>query len=456
MWRTPRKVLHLPAEERVCRGYTLHNRTTVLNNKRVLFVNSCMVNNAELITQECFSRGSTLRGLDQRLLAQEVSTFAADLRDHGYKDSTVRQKVRVAEHFGKWLCDRNISVWEMEDGVVAKFLGIKLSPEVRRVRDVALRQFLEHLHRQGVGAPHSSGQLDGGLLVDFRRYLAEERGLSQNTMNGYLVWIRRFLAANPCAGPSALQELDPRIIGRFVHHHAGVVSAGTLKSTVSALRCFFRFLRLRGDIDRDLAGAVPTVAYWRFSTLPKFLSREKIDKLLVSCDQSTATGRRDYAILLLLARLGLRSGEIVRLELDDIDWDAGELTIRAKDGREDRLPLPSDAGKALAEYIRHVRPSCSTRRVFVRRRAPIVALADHSAIRMIVCRALARAGISQPHGGPHMLRHSLATAMLRNGASLAQIAEILRHREPDTTRIYAKVDLEALRELAQPWPGSKT
>ena len=221
----------------------------------------------------------------------------------------------------------------------------------------------------------------------------------------------------------------------------------------TALRGFFRFLRFRGEINSDLAAAVPTVADWRLSGLPKYLEPEKVERLLQNCDQSTAIGQRDYAILLILARLGLRAGEIVAMTLDDIDWEAGVITIRGKGSRRDQLPIPQDVGEAFVAYLRYGRPQCATRRVFIRARAPRIGFSGSAAIDDIVRRALARAELNPIHKGAHLLRHSLATKMLHRGVRLAEISEILRHSSPTTTEIYAKVDLAALNKLAQPWPG---
>jgi integrase len=189
------------------------------------------------------------------------------------------------------------------------------------------------------------------------------------------------------------------------------------------------------------------------ASLPRALSSEEVQHLLAHCERHTAVGRRNWAILLLLARLGLRAGEVVGLAFEDLDWEAGELRIRAHGGNSDRLPIPQDAGAALADYLRHARPACSSRRVFVRMRAPHRGFASSVAICCIVRRALERAGLNPAHKGAHLLRHSVATQMLRQGASLAEIGELLRHRSPQTTMIYAKVDLDLLRPLALPWPG---
>jgi len=199
---------------------------------------------------------------------------------------------------------------------------------------------------------------------------------------------------------------------------------------------------------------VPRVADWRLATLPKSITSDQVERLLEACDRRNAVGRRDYAILLMLARLGLRAGEIVAMDLEDLDWDTGELVVRGKGGRRDRLPLPRDVGAAVAAYLRLGRPTCSTRRVFIRMRAPLRGFANSIAICTIVERALTRAELDPPRKGAHLLRHTLACTMLRGGASLAEIGEILRHRSPDTTAIYAKVDVTALRALAPAWPRS--
>jgi site-specific recombinase XerD len=222
---------------------------------------------------------------------------------------------------------------------------------------------------------------------------------------------------------------------------------------VTALRSFLRFLYQRGDITSDLASALPSVANWRLSHLPKSLLPEQVERLLASCDRQTAIGRRDFAILLLLARLGLRAGEVVALTLEDLDWEAGAFTVHGKGNRREQLPLPEDAGDALVDYLRHGRPPCTSRRVFIRGRAPHQGFSSSVAVCDVVRRALVRAGLNPPFKGAHLLRHSLATSMLRGGASLGEIGDILRHCRPETTQIYAKVDLDALRALTPPWPG---
>jgi integrase/recombinase XerD len=220
----------------------------------------------------------------------------------------------------------------------------------------------------------------------------------------------------------------------------------------TAFRSFFRYLFQKGQLRVDLAASVPTVAYWRLSTVPKYLAPKEVERVLKACNRRTATGRRDYAVLLLLARLGLRAGEVVALQLDDLNWRAGEILVRGKGLFHDRMPLPSDVGRALAVYLRRDRPPCRTRRVFICMKAPRRGFADPSTLTTIVRRALDRADLHPAFKGAHLLRHSLAPSMLHSGATMGEIGEVLRHRISNTTEIYAKVDFNGLRSLAHPWP----
>lgn len=221
----------------------------------------------------------------------------------------------------------------------------------------------------------------------------------------------------------------------------------------TAMRSFLQYARYRDYIRADLAACVPCVADWSSASIPKSLPLKHVKGVLASCNRKTAIGRRDYAILLLLARLGVRAGEVVSLELEDIDWEAGYLTVRGKGDRSAQLPLPADVGKAIAAYLKNGRPRSKSRCVFLRGHAPAFSFKSSQAVSTLVRHALARAGIKCPRKGAHQFRHTLATEMLRQGASLAEIGELLRHRHPQTTSIYAKVDLPSLRTLALPWPG---
>jgi site-specific recombinase XerD len=270
-----------------------------------------------------------------------------------------------------------------------------------------------------------------------------------------LPFTRRFLAERFRDDDLCLEALTASDISGFVMRNARSMTPKRAQLMVSSLRSFLRFLVQVGEIEPQLADCVPTVADWRLATVPKHLSEEEVERLLSACDQRTSVGRRDYAILLLLARLGLRASEVVKLELDDIDWRSGEIVVRGKGSIHDRLPLLRDVGESLVTYLRHDRPQCASRRVFLRVKAPRRGMGGPSTICTIVRQALKRAGLEPAFKGSHLLRHSLATGMIRRGATLAQIGDVLRHHSPQTTEIYAKVDTPSLRALAQPWPTTE-
>jgi site-specific recombinase XerD len=226
-----------------------------------------------------------------------------------------------------------------------------------------------------------------------------------------------------------------------------------LQLVTTALRSFLGFLAQAGLTTVNLAATVPTVCNRHGTELPQYLEAEQVDKLLKGCNQDTPAGRRDYAVLLLLVRLGLRAGEVARLNLEDINWETGVVLVRGKSAREDRLPLPPQVGQALARYLKEDRPGSPSRRVFLRAKAPRQGFSSSVAICNILERALIRVDLHPEHKGAHLLRRSLATQMLRGGASLTQIGQVLRHQLVQTTEIYAKVNIAALRALAQPWPG---
>jgi site-specific recombinase XerD len=263
---------------------------------------------------------------------------------------------------------------------------------------------------------------------------------------------RRFIVERFGDAPICVRDLAPDDISRFLLRHAHSGSPAMAKMMVTALRSFFRYLFLSGQTESNLAGAVPSVPDWRLAELPKYLTPEEVERVVHAYEQDSPAALRNRAILLLLARLGLRAGEVIALELDDVDWRVGELKVRGKGGQHDRLPLPADVGLAIANYVRHHRPHCSTRRIFVLSKAPYREFAHSTSLSSIVRRAINRVGLHPHFKGAHVLRHSLATGMLRSGASLDEIGEVLRHRAAHTTAIYAKVDIQGLRSLALPWP----
>jgi len=288
----------------------------------------------------------------------------------------------------------------------------------------------------------------------FTVYLADEQGLAQVTVSDLVPRVHRFVRWKAGSGSFVPQKLRAADVTRYISERAAQVRPSTMRGEALALRHFFRFLRLRGDVTIDLVPVIPKIAGWKLAWLPKFISAAEVRQILRTCDRSTATGQRDYAMLILLARLGLRAGEVAAMTLDDIAWDAGEILVRGKGLRRDRLPLPHDVGAALARYLKEVRPRSLSRHVFLTTKGPLRGIAP-AGVSGTVKRAILRSGIKTPSCGAHLLRHSLATDLLRRGAPMEEIAELLRHRHLETTAIYAKVDLVALRALAQPWPGAR-
>jgi site-specific recombinase XerD len=386
-------------------------------------------------------------------LGLHLDSFAGWLSEQGYPRQTGMQKLRLFALLSRWFEQKKISIQQLNEQRIEQFLRTQRK-QLRRRRQVqhTLTQLLRHLRRLRVIPDRQPPQAESPtdrLMHDYGRFLAQERGLSQATLDNYLPTVRRFLVHAFGTRTLRLDQIGASAINGFILRDKSTFSPKRVQLTTSALRSFLGFLYLRGQLAVPLAAAVPTVATWRLSELPQFLEPRQVQQILQSCDRSAPSGRRDYAALLLLARLGLRAGELVHLRLEDINWSSGE----GKSSREDRLPLPPDAGRALATYLQQDRPSCSSRRVFIRMKAPHVGFSTSVAICDIVRRALRRARLQPGRKGSHLLRHSLATQMLRGGASLTQIGQILRHQLPQTTEIYAKVDLTALRAIAQPWPG---
>jgi site-specific recombinase XerD len=287
----------------------------------------------------------------------------------------------------------------------------------------------------------------------YEQYLREARALARATIVNYVPFIREFLEDRFRHGRVRLSRLCAGDVVRFVQRQAARLHLKRAKLMTTALRSFLHYARYRGEVTLDLAAAVPVVANWSMASIPRAIAADQVRQLLVSIDRRTAIGRRDYAILLLLARLGLRASEAAFLELDDIDWKTGRLYVSSKGAQRLELPLPTEVGKAIVAYLRWGRPHSTSRRVFLRAKAPIRGFRGACGVGSIVRHSLKRAGIQTPTTGAHQFRHGLATEMLRQGASLSEIGQLLGHRHPQTTKIYTKVDLKALRTLALPWPG---
>lgn len=408
------------------------------------------------MTDQFFSNPAALARLHAGPLGPHIDLFANLLSKRGYAKTTICRHLEVVANLSHWLEEQAFRVGDLDEERLSRFE--KQAPRsrdfVRRIQ-AAVPILLEHLREIGVVAesePLPPGSALDCALHDFSQYLARQRSLAQTTITRYRRVIRDFLGERFGSGPIVPAELSAADVRQFVLRRAQAGGGATARQVASALRSFLRGLRLQGEIDTDLAAAVPALAT-RPVKLPESLEPEQTRQLLASCDLRSAKGLRDYAILLLLARLGLRAGEVVGMRLSDLDWCSGELIVRGKGMRCDRLPMLQDIGEALVAYLRQGRPRCSSPLVFLRLRAPYRGLAQASSVASIVRRALQRAGLDPRHKGAHLLRHTLATEMLRRGASLRQIAQILRHRDTQTTEIYARVDLGALRDLAQPWPG---
>lgn len=391
-------------------------------------------------------------------LAAHISRFAASLREQGYTSDSVHRQVLIAVGFSQWLKRQQVAL----PGITSEHPPRYLRYRARRARpsqgDAAALNHLLALLR-GHGAIPAE-RIPARRLTPRERcteayelYLREVRGLAEATIVNYVPFVREFLKDRFGDGPLTLSQLCASDVARFVQQQASHLHRKRAKLLTTALRSFFRYARYLGTTKLDLAAAVPAVVDWSMSSIPRAIAAEQVYRLLASIDRRTAMGRRDYAILLLLARLGLRSGEVASLELDNIDWNAGQLSVRGKSGQRSELPLSTEVGEAISAYLRHGRPQSTSRRVFLRAKAPIRGFRGASGVGSIVRHRLQRAGLDAPTTGAHQFRHGLATQMLRQGASLDEIGEVLGHHNPQTTAIYTKVDLEALRALAMPWPG---
>jgi site-specific recombinase XerD len=313
---------------------------------------------------------------------------------------------------------------------------------------------LEYLRANGVVPPEPSGVVTPleHLVGDYRDWLVHERGLALITVRASEHLARRFLTERVSFDdPCGVERITGGELNGFLLRECARVSVGSAACCTYRLRSLLRYLAVRGLADPGLAEAVPRVARWREATIPTFPTRPDIDRILESCDQACATGARDYAVLLLLARLGLRAVEVSRLQLDDLDWRAGNITVDGKAHRRDQLPLPSDVGEAIVAHLKHRGSQRRERSVFLTVHAPIRAL-EPSGVRTIVRNACRRAQVE--HVPAHRLRHALASDLLRGGASMIDISQVLRHNQLESTAIYAKVDLARLRLAASPWPGA--
>jgi site-specific recombinase XerD len=381
--------------------------------------------------------------------------FGAELARQGYTRISARYQLQLMAHLSRWLADKGLDSTGLTPATIEAFVTVRRAAGYTNYRSPkAVGPLLEYLRGLGVlplpplAVPATPVD---AVLERYRHYLTVERGLVTSTARGYADNVRPFLAERAAANGLDLEHLTAGDVSAFVLAECPRRSRGSAKLLVTALRSLLGFLHVDGVLEESLQAAVPSVAGWRLSGLPRALEPDQVRRLLDSCDRRTTVGRRDFAVLTVLARLGLRAGEAACLELDDIDWRVGAVVIRGKGNRQERLPLPTDVGESVAAYLRRGRPrSAEGRQVFVRVRAPHRALTA-AGVTQVVVAAGRRAGLGKLRA--HRLRHTAATEILRAGASLVEVSQVLRHRSLLTTAIYAKVDRESLRVLARTWPG---
>jgi integrase/recombinase XerD len=398
------------------------------------------------------------RCMDAGTLGAFVEEFTNYLTSLGHTRLTVTAYGDGARHFAEWLQRCDIAAADIDDVVMARFArhrcactGCRQHHQLSAKYVRRVRRFVTFLVERGVAKPAVPvARLSNPRIVEFQDWLRHHRGISERTIDRHGRMITRLL---PGLGADP-ERYDAELVRRVIVAEAQRSSRPYIKTMMSALRGYLRFLAARGACRPWLDRAVPTIPQWRLSALPRYLPPGEVERLIASCDLTKPHGIRDKAILLLLARLGLRAGDILDMRLEDIVWNEGALRVRGKARREVRLPLPQDAGDALVDYLERARPLVDDDRIFLRSSAPYRPLASSCAISDVVRLALKRAGITDPPSrGANLLRHSAATGMLRAGATLEAVGAVLRHRSADTTAHYAKVDITSLRQIAQLWPG---
>jgi len=395
-----------------------------------------------------------------------AEALARRLRDLGYAAGTIRGYLSCVAHFAHWSSGERLGLESIDEGAVSRFLGHHLpvcrcAPRCRRAREevrAALVHLLSVLRTNGV-SPEKPSRLPSATAVEldvFGTYLTEVRGLRMVTRDTHLQYVRDFLLDRFGFGDVEIGSLEPADIVQFIMGYTAGWKPGSVRTVCNSLRSYLRYKAVVGTHTGALIAAIPCVAQWRLAGLPKALSALEVQTLLSAFDRKTVGGRRDYAIARCYVDLGLRTSEIVRLQLDDFDWREGTVHVRGKGRRTDVLPLPETTGRAIMAYLRKGRCETASRALFLRLRPPLGRAAGSETIRASVQNAAKRCGLCARLTGPHVLRHTLATRLVRSGASIKEISDLLRHRNLDTTTIYAKVDIEALSTVAAPWPGSRT
>jgi integrase/recombinase XerD len=386
-----------------------------------------------------------------------VSVLVDELASLGYTRTSATAQMQLAAHLSRWLAAEGKALSDVTSEVIDLFLLERRRSFTSHYSKRSLAPTLSCLRRLGVlpaARPIAAPEDATDVLLDrFSRYLASERALTAPVVRAYAHWVRPFVTEVLCAGGvERVGDLGAAEVAAYLATRLPALSRKSAQMSACALRSLLRFLHSRSMVPADLSGVVPPVALWRLSGLPKALSAQEIAALLDACDRSDPTGMRDVAMITMMCRLGLRCAEIADLRLDDIDWSGGTFTVRGKAGRTDRMPLPQDVGQALVDYLKARRPTIGSRSLFVRVRAPFTPL-QASSVSCVVARAARRAGLGTVHG--HRLRHTAATETLNAGATLEEVAQLMRHEGISTTVIYAKTDRNRLANLARPWPSTE-
>lgn len=407
--------------------------------------------------EELFVRPAAQVRMHGGPLGEHIDAFVDTLAAKGYARDSRRRAAWLVGDFSRWLLRRGIAASAINQECADNFLRGRRRRRTPRYEDrPTLLRLLTHLaHGSVIAVAVAERALTATeqLEAEYVAYMRRERNLAPTTILSNRMGARHLLRSLFADGAVTFETVTAQDVVAHVTRVTRTCRPNSACRVIGGVRAFLRFALYRGLLGADLSVFIPAPAVWSQSSIPRALQDDQVLRTLAHCDPTTANGCRDYAIILILARLGLRAGEVVSLQLEDIDWHAGELKVRNGHTRVDRMPIPHDVGEALAQYLRKARPRCSSRHVFVRAQAPRQGFSSGSAIATIVRRALQRADLDPPSKGAHALRHSLATRLLREGASLPEIGEVLRHRQQQTTTIYAKVDLGSLRAIAASWPG---
>lgn len=409
----------------------------------------------DIMLERCFRKASTVRRLRGGPAGSTLDGFAESLLAKGYspKARATGGYLYAADHLADWAARRGIPVEKLDEEVLGRFLGhLPCRCRGRKHCDLEhapfrIYKFLDYLRAVGVASPAPGYSV---LVVEYGAWMRKQCGLAESTIARSQPVVEALLDT---VG-EAPSRFDAKGVHDFVLAYVQKRAPRSARSVTTIIRCFLRYLVTQGQCSPDLIEAVPRVPTWRMATLPRYLADTDVERIIEACDRESAVALRDRAMLLLLARLGLRAGDIAGLRLDDIDWQHGRLRVVGKGRRETRLPLPQDAGDAILAYLKDERPALADDHVFFTARTPIRPMTT-DVLRTVVRDAIERAGIQAPFRGTHVLRHSLATRLLREGASLDTIGAVLRHRNVNTTAIYSKVDVGVLQQVAQPWPAAE-